>query len=77
MAAHTSEELESIARRYVIDHFPALRGAKAARLERQAKTPGAPRHYVFDFSGTASGMNQRVRLVLDEAGKVLKVTASR
>ncbi|MHB0877350.1 MAG: hypothetical protein ACYC5O_15040 [Anaerolineae bacterium] len=77
MVAKTVQELEGIARGYVNEHFPALRQSPAAHTERRAKTPGAPSQYVFDFAAAVPGSNQRVRLVLDGEGKVVKVTASR
>lgn len=77
MPPKAPEQLEAIARKYVADHFPALKGVPAGRSERQAKTPGAPGQFVYDFSGAAAGGTQRVRLVLNDDGKVIKVTASR
>jgi hypothetical protein len=77
VVAKSVQELEGIARGYVAQHFPALRQAPAGKSERQAKTPGAPSQYVFDFASATPGSAQRVRLVLDGEGKVVKVTASR
>ncbi|MGQ9553308.1 MAG: hypothetical protein ACUVWR_04240 [Anaerolineae bacterium] len=77
MVAKAAEELEALARRYVADHFPALKDGLSSRTLRQAKTPGAPKQYVFDFRGTEANSTQRLRLVLDGEGKVVKVTASR
>jgi len=77
MVAKTVQELESIARAYVSEHFPTLKQAPTGRSERQAKTPGAPAQHVFDFAAAAPGNTQRVRLVLDSEGKVVKVAASR
>ena len=71
------DELERIAKAYVSDRFPFLSQAGATRSERQAKTPGATCQHVFDFTGAGAGSTQRVRLVLDGEGKVIKVTASR
>jgi hypothetical protein len=77
VVAKSAQELEGIARGYVAQHFPALRQSPSGRTERRAKTPGAPSQYVFDFASAAPGSDQRVRLVLDGEGKVVKVTASR
>jgi len=76
-SADFSAELETIAAKYVADHFPALRNGAPSRSLRQAKTPGATQQYVFDFSGMGAEGSQRLRLVLDGEGKVIKVTASR
>ncbi|NLT42235.1 MAG: hypothetical protein GXX93_06145 [Anaerolineae bacterium] len=70
-------QLESAAKTYLQRHFPNLEGADPVRTERQAKTPGAPRQHVFDYTGTINGTTQRVRLVLDDTGKVVKAAVSR
>jgi len=70
-------DLEKAAKEYIRRHFPHLDAAAPVRTERQAKTPGAPRQHVFDFTGTVDGTTQRVRLVLDDGGKVVKAAVSR
>lgn len=70
-------ELEKAAKAYLARHFPALRAVSTAHTERQAKTPGAPRQHVFDFTGTIGDTTQRVRIVLDDRGKVVKAAISR
>lgn len=77
MVAKTVQELEGIARGYIAEHFPTLKQSPAGRSERRAKTPGAPAQHVFDFAAATPGDSQRVRLVLDSEGKVVKVAASR
>lgn len=77
MVAKTVQELEGIARGYIAEHFPGLQQSPAGRSQRRAKTPGAPSQHVFDFAASDAGTTQRVRLVLDSEGKVVKVTASR
>lgn len=77
MPSQTPIELEQIARKYVAKHFPALQEEKPSLTQRQAKTPGAEKQYIFDFTGMVDKSPQRVRLVLDADGQVLKVAASR
>lgn len=69
--------LDEAAKAYVKLHFPHLQNAAPVRTDRQAKTPGAPCQHVFDFTGTIDGTTQRVRLVLDDRGKVVKAAVSR
>ena len=72
-----NRELESAAKAYLAQHFPALQAVKTVHTERQAKMPGAPRQHVFDFTGTIGDTTQRVRIVLDDHGKVVKAAVSR
>ena len=77
MPAKAPEELERLARKYVVEHYPTLGDGVAGHSVRQAKTPGAPQEFVFDFSGKGTAGSQRLRLVLNGEGKVVKVAASR
>ena len=76
MPAKSAPELSAIATKYVADRFPTLAQVKSAHSTRQAKTPGSPREHIFDFNGQAGGSLQRVRVVLDADGKVVKVATS-
>jgi len=77
MTQKSPGELDTIARDYVSKHFPMLASVTPSRGIRQAKTPGAPCRYIYDFKDQESPVSQRLRLVLDAEGKILKATASR
>jgi hypothetical protein len=83
MPAKSAQELALIAGNYVAEHFSGLKAAESARGTRptvvgcsQAKTPGSPELRVYDYSGVGEGIAQRVRIVLDGEGKIVKVTTS-
>lgn len=69
--------LDKSAKEYIRQHFPHLASVDPEKTNRQAKMPGAPCQHVYDFSGTANGTPQRVRLILDDDGKVVKASISR
>ncbi|MGI6206897.1 MAG: hypothetical protein ACOYEW_01675 [Anaerolineae bacterium] len=70
-------EMESVAKAYLTRHFPNLQTIETTHTKRQAKTPGAPCQHVFDFTGTIGDTTQRVRIVLDDRGQVVKAAISR
>jgi hypothetical protein len=76
VTAKSVQELDAIAAKYISEHFPGLEGAKPTRGTRQAKMPGAPAQHVYDYAGGTQAFPQRVRLVLNSEGKVVKVATS-
>jgi hypothetical protein len=80
------EQIVQAVSKEIYRRFPAVRGKKPkVRLQQPAKKAGAPKKapaYVLTFcaqvtTSTLKRLPYRVRVVVDESGKILKITTSR